>query len=327
MSGAAVPGASEAWQVQRLRETFAGAIAEGALGLVDDAATLPAPAAGSTRVICADQTIEGRHFVLGAPQDAVTAAADAGWRSIVRNVSDVAAMGGRSVGFIWTLALPTRWLDPRAASTVFEGFLEGAAEAARAYDCQLYGGDLASVGEGAMVASVTAFGDVEGRPLTRQGACVGDGIYVSRRLGASAAGLSRLLAGDRPEELPDVWRQAHLRPVPEVALGPALVGAATACMDISDGLLLDLSRLCAASGVAAELEGLERAIDPTLAGHALAEAWALTGGEDYALLFTGPDHLTDHGVRVGTIVAGEGLFRCSGGAREPLAPGGWDHFG
>jgi thiamine-monophosphate kinase len=318
---------SEAGQVQRLREAFAGAIAEGALDLVDDAAALPPPPAGATRVICADQVIEGRHFVLGDGPAALQAAADAGWRAIVRNVSDVAAMGGRCVGFIWTLAIPRSWcLRVPARTTVFQQFIEGAADAARAYDCPLYGGDVASIGEGPMVASVTAFGDVDGAPLRRSEAQAGDGIFVSRPLGASAAGLSRLLAGERADELPGPWRQAHLRPVPETVLGPALVGRASACMDISDGLLLDLNRLCQASGLAAELQGLDAIVDPSLGGHPQAAVWAQTGGEDYALLFTGPADLDSMGMRVGTLVPGEGLFSLQGGERQPLAPEGWDHF-
>lgn len=319
---------SEAGQVQRLRETFAGVIAEGALDLVDDAATLPSPPAGATRVICADQLIEGRHFLLGEGPASLEAAADAGWRAIVRNISDVAAMGGRARGFLWTLAVPARWLvRGPLTTTLFHRFLEGAADAARAHGCELYGGDLGSIGEGPMVASVTAFGDVDGEPLGRSGAQVGDGVFVSRGLGASAAGLSRLLAGDAADALPEAWRQAHLRPDPEVALGPALVGVASACMDVSDGLLLDLSRLCAASGVAAELGGLDAVIDPSVRGHEQAATWAQTGGEDYALLFTGPAHLEGQGIRVGTIVVGEGLFALEGSARRPLDPGGWDHFG
>ena len=310
---------SEAEQLERLRALFAGAVAEGALGLVDDAATLPTPAPGATRVICADQVIEGRHFVIGKGTPA-----DAGWRAVVRNVSDVAAMGATPVGFVWTLAVPRAWFDDDGA--VFVSFVAGAAEAARAFNCPLYGGDL-GVTDGPMVASVTAFGDVAGgAPLLRTGARPGDGVFVSRPLGASAAGLSRLLAGDDPSALPPVWAAAHLRPTPEHTLGPALVGRASACMDVSDGLLLDLSRLTRASGVGAVLEQPEAAIDPSIAGDPRARDWALSGGEDYALVFTTAAVVEDGAIRVGTILEEPGLFERRDGALSPLAAEGFDHL-
>jgi thiamine-monophosphate kinase len=202
-------------------------------------------------------------------------------------------------------------------------FAEGAARAAALHACPLLGGDLSRT-DGPLVCAVTMFGDVHGARHTRGGAKAGDVVWLSRKTGASAAGLRALQAGLRPQDAQGphaLALRAHLTPTPELPLGQALVGIASACMDVSDGLLLDLSRLAAASGVAINLTGLDEAID-VAAGATAADAYG--GGEDWALLFTTAAATAPSAgaIRLGEVMAGTGLWR--GG--QALAPQGWDHF-
>ncbi|MBL4818560.1 MAG: thiamine-phosphate kinase, partial [Deltaproteobacteria bacterium] len=160
--------------------------------------------------------------------------------------------------------------------------------------------------------AITIFGDVAGKPLGRRGAKPGDKIYVSKALGASAAGLEWLMANRHCEEHSDVAIQ-HLYPTPELELGQKLVNHATACMDISDGLAKDLHRLCKASKVGAELHHVPCYKDVSL-------EHALYGGEDYALLFTAPK--SRFGIEIGEITKGPALEHNG----QPLENKGYDHF-
>jgi thiamine-monophosphate kinase len=311
----------EAALVEQLKRRFAAVLAPGAAGLMDDAATLP-PISGAARVVSTDQLIEGVHFVGDEHVQS------AGWRAIARNLSDLAAMGASPVGFTWTLALPTRWLAGR--TSLLDTFARGAVAACARYGLPLLGGDVAAT-SGPFVCSVTVLGDVRGAPLSRAGARPGDGLFVSRPLGASARGLELVLRGVARSRrvLERRALAAHLWPEPELALGRALVGRASACMDVSDGLLRDLPRLCRASGIGAELseEELWAAVDP--AARALGLAVALAGGEDYALLFSLPPRRRPPrgALRIGRVVEGSALTLVGAtGARRPLFSGGFDHF-
>lgn len=325
---------------------FAGGVAGGALGFSDDAAVLPACPAGANRVVTTDLVQEGVDFRVGlGPLES------AGARAIVQNVSDLCAMGARPLGFVWSLALPGAWLDDEAAW--LGAFLAGAAEAARDAGLALFGGDL-SRSDGPMTCSITAFGDVQGAPLLRSGARPGDLLCLSRPVGASRRGLALLLEGAErvpaafamgpPAEMVSrfaAWRDGlvalereavdrHLWPRAEGSLGPALVGRASACVDVSDGLAKDLSRLCRASGTGATLNDVEVAVHPAAGISDSEVAAALTSGEEYALLFTLPpedDLAALPGVVVlGRIVEGEAVTVRIGGRVRPLAPGGFDHF-
>jgi thiamine-monophosphate kinase len=272
-------------------------------GIGDDCAVFR-PDAREDLVFTTDFTIEGRHFL-----KQTHTAFDVGYVALARSLSDLAAMGAAPVFCLVSLAVPpgleTRWL-PR--------FYRGLLSMARASGMALAGGDLASADR--IVADVMCCGRVpRGKALVRSGAKPGDSIYVTGSLGSSALGLATCRGA--------AWKR-HLRPQPRLAPGLALRNIpATAAMDLSDGLSLDLQRLCRESGVAADLTG-----DLPLAKGATLEQ-ALHGGEDYELLFTASAKVRDRlaGIpvtRIGTIrrgAAGQVTFR--GTPLEPLA---FDHF-
>ena len=218
-----------------------------------------------------------------------------GHKSLAVNVSDLAAMGA-----IPRLAVISLGLDGGERVGDLQAFYRGLGALARRHDMTIAGGDIVRSPRG-FVLHVTALGETRGRRvLTRSGANAGDLIGVTGTLGASAAGLRLLgLAIDDPRRraaTADQLIEAHLRPEPRVALGAALLEhGATAAMDLSDGLLGDLPKILAASGVAARLD--EGAIPVAAAVRALfPDEWvdlALRGGEDYELLFTAPRHAWD----------------------------------
>jgi thiamine-monophosphate kinase len=229
------------------------------------------------------------------------------------------------VAFVWSLAIPPSWSNEDVVA-----FAEGAARLAESVGCPLLGGDLSSTA-GPLCCSVTAVGRCPGVPVKRSGARAGQGVWLSQKVGASAAGL-RLLQRDRPggdEGAFFAWRKrrsdveqrcvaAHVEPAPFHTL-ESLADWAVAAIDVSDGLARDAGRLARSSGIAIDLDGLN---DAVAAGATVDDA--LFGGEDWALLFCVPDGLGDPPgcVRVGRVVEGEGVF--VGGARVPDE--GFDHF-
>lgn len=276
-----------------------------AQGIGDDCAVVQ-PRAGEDLVFTTDFTLEGRHF----ERDTHTAA-DVGHKALARSLSDLAAMGAEPVFCLLSLALPAaltgNWL---------KSFYRSLLALADHHHVALAGGDLARFDK--VIADVMCCGRVpRGRAMLRSGAKPGDSIYVTGALGASAHGF-----GERRGES---WRR-HRRPTPRVLAGLALRKLGVkACLDLSDGLSLDLARLCRESGVSAELEtGL-----PIAKGATLDEA--LHGGEDYELLFTAapakrvPRILDGLPVtRIGIITRGlPGQVRLQGRA---LTPQGFDHF-
>ncbi|MBH2006863.1 MAG: hypothetical protein I8H75_05975 [Myxococcaceae bacterium] len=287
---------SEAKIISVIKEQLKPILAPGAQELLDDCALLPPVLPGFHRVISQDAFQEKNDFQIGlGPLES------AGYRAIIQNLSDIAAAGGTPIGFLWSLEIPESWFQNDLA--FLTAFLKGAVAASQSHGVQFYGGDL-SRSALHFSCSITIFGDVKGKPLGRQGARPGDRIYVSRPLGASAAGLKNLLDGiDGPAN------PIHLYPTAELELGPKLVDIATACMDLSDGLSKDLHTLCSASKVGARVH--------TLPKHSLASAdQALLGGEDYALLFTAQD--SPYGIEIGEIVADTNEM--------PWSNCGYDHF-
>ena len=266
---------------------------------------------------------------------------DIGWKALAVNLSDVAAMGGLPRGALVTLCLPP---GRQAADVV--AFYRGMSTLAEAASAPIIGGDLSASAQ--VIASVTVIGEVESdeRVLRRAAGRIGDQVAVTGALGSAAAGLA-LLEQSKTAQEPHAARfiAAQRRPVPRLREGQALVAAGVRCgMDVSDGLAADLRKLCAASGVAAEVcladvptdEGL-----PAVLGSGY-RAQALTGGEDFELLFTGPpdvmnraqNSLADAGLIestvIGTIVAGQAgtlTVRDERGAAVPVAHEGYDHFG
>ncbi len=294
------------------------------LGIGDDSA-LVRPRPGFETILTTDLSIEGVHYVRALhPPRAV------GHRALARALSDVAAMGGRPRFALLSLAVSSdvsrHWV---------EEFYAGLLALARRESVRLIGGDTAVVA-GRGFADVVVVGEVAvGRALLRSGARPGDHIYVSGRLGLSALGLE-LLKSKRRRGLNAAVR-AHLFPAPRVALGQFLAERrlASALMDLSDGLSLDLARLCQASGVGAQLraECIPRA---GFGGARRSLERALHGGEDYELLFTVPGHKISQmpasfrGVplhSVGRMVAARGIsLELPDGTRSTLAPQGYDHF-
>jgi thiamine-monophosphate kinase len=301
-----------------------------ALGMGDDAA-LFRPKAGHQTILTCDWSLEGTHFWRDKhPPDAV------GWKCLVRAVSDIAAMGGAPRCFLLSLALPAslagRWLDD---------FLAGLRRASRKLGCVLAGGDTTR--QNVVLINVTVVGEVRtGYALLRSGAQPGDTLYVSGGLGEAELGLQILKRSKRPANRTNPLTRKHLYPEPRVALGQWLADAriASSMMDVSDGLSSDLPRLCAASGVGAQLE-MARIPRVRIPKHVLLDGidstrLALHGGDDYELLFTVPPHrsqvvpMSFQGVplnSIGTITRKRELVLLEdGGRHRQLAPGGWDPF-
>jgi thiamine-monophosphate kinase len=235
---------------------------------------------------------------------------DAGHNALARGLSDIAAMGGAPRFCLLSLAIPA-WADQVWVDRFYSGFLRLARQTAT----PLAGGDLAHAER--LACDVIVCGAVpRGRALLRAGAKAGDGIYVSGKLGGSALGLATGKGR--------AWK-VHLRPEPRLALGRFLRERlhATAAMDLSDGLSLDLNRMCVASRVSAAV-----APPPIYPGATLDQA--LHGGEDYELLFTLPPRsrppASFEGIpltRIGTIGKAPVRILLDG---QPLPPLGFDHF-
>ena len=313
-------GAGEFDLIARIRARVATR-ADVVLGIGDDAALL-APPPGRQLVVTADTLNDGVHFPRG------TSPADIGWKALAVNLSDLASMGAEPAWCTLSLSLPQS--DP----AWIEGFLDGFLDLAGQHDIALVGGDTT---RGPLSIAVTAMGLVEpGRALRRDGARVGDEVWVTGTLGDAAGGLALL---DR-EPVPALRARLD-RPTPRVAAGRALVGIATACVDVSDGLLADLGHVCARSHVAARID-----VDALPASAALMEvigeadriALQASGGDDYELCFTAPaDAGADIGAvsaqlglritRIGRIVAGEGVHPVDAKSQPWSSPRrGYDHF-
>jgi thiamine-monophosphate kinase len=247
------------------------------LGIGDDAALVTIPQ-GQELILTTDMSIEDVHFTptLHPPQAV-------GHRALARSLSDIAAMGGTPCYVLISLAISRRtkraWL---------EGFFEGLFALARRFGVAMIGGDTAVV-TGPMTADVIVAGLVPRRQaLRRSGARAGDQIYVSGRLGMAALGLRLLPSRGRIKKgVGKAALHAHLFPQPQCALGRFLSAhrLATAAMDLSDGLSIDLRRLCDSSGVGAILFA-DRIPAPVIPDTTDALELALHGGEDYQLLFT-----------------------------------------
>lgn len=299
------------------------------LGIGDDAALLAAPPAGEALCVCVDTLNAGVHFPDG------TAPFDLGWKALAVNLSDLAAMGAKPRWATLALSLPSS--DPAFVDALIDGLLSLAEQ----HSVALVGGDTT---RGPLSLSVQAIGSVApGRALRRDGARVGDAIYLSGSTGDAAAGLGilqgRIECADA--DIAQSLRERLDRPLPRVELGCALAGTAHACIDISDGLLADLGHVLTASAVGAVLD-----LDVLPVSSALRvlrpdveQRWPLqlAGGDDYELLVCGeaediealPEFARGELTRIGRIESMQGLrFERSGHAFEYRAVrSGYDHFG
>ena len=238
-----------------------------ARGLADDAAVL------GDLVLTHDSIAEGVHFLPDDPPASV------GWKLVAVNLSDLAAKGAEPLAALMSVTI--------AGDGVWEErFLSGVAAACEAYQLPLVGGDTIALPiDAPRVLGLTAIGRGGSRVPARAGGQPGDRLWLVGTLGDAAAGLS-VLQADRHAE--GVLVEAYRRPVPLLAAGRALAPHAHAMMDVSDGLLLDLTRLCTASGCGAAVDldalPLTRAFIAERGQHRAARLFAATGGDDYALL-------------------------------------------
>lgn len=298
------------------------------LGIGDDCALL-APAPGMQMAISTDMLVEGRHFFAGADARML------GHKCLAVNLSDLAAMGARPLGFTLALSLPAA--DPAWLA----GFSSGLFALADLHDCELIGGDTT---RGPLNICITVFGEVApGQALRRDAARAGDDIWISGTLGdarLALAGYWNEVALD-PETQALAAERMHL-PTPRLALGQALARLASppAALDISDGLAGDIKHILAASGVGATLDADALPAGPMLARQpqALRRRFTAAGGDDYELCFAArradreavlaaADASDTLVTRVGTIDAEPGLrFVDGSGAPLDLQVGGWDHF-
>jgi thiamine-monophosphate kinase len=258
----------------------------GAFGLDDDTAVLRVPP-GHEMVLKTDAIVGGIHFFPSDPAGAVA-------RKALRvNLSDLAAKGAKPAGFLISIALPTgvgdRWLAE---------FSRGLAADAKRYDCPLMGGDTDRT-EGPITVSIAAFGTLPtGSMVRRRGAKVGESIVVSGTIGDAALGLRLRQApiqAKRWRLTPAMRRHLlarYLLPQPRNALAVALRAHASAAMDISDGLVGDLAKLCRTSGVGAEIDAarvpLSRGARRALSFDRRLIETILTGGDDYEIIATVP---------------------------------------
>jgi len=295
------------------------------LGIGDDGALLTPPP-GESLIVVADTLVVERHFPATLPAD------DIGYRAAATNLSDIAAMGGEPR---WaTLALTMPEMNAVWAQTFLRGLFTAFDEAGVA----LVGGDTT---RGPLTITVQIVGSVPpGLALTRRGAQPGDLVYVSGTLGDAAAGL-RLLAAAPADTAAQWLAQRFCRPSARLALGRALRGLASACIDVSDGLLADLGHIATQSGCGMRIDADRLPLSDSLRrACAPAECLSLaaSGGDDYELAFTVPAARraeleaalagTAEAVTcIGQVVAGEGVVLVDG-TGLPITPAatGYRHF-
>ena len=297
---------------------------EVALGIGDDCALLTVPA-GEQLAVSTDTLVAGVHFP--DPCDPSLLAQ----RALGVTASDLAAMGATPVGFTLALTLPqadTGWLA---------AFAGGLNQAAERHGLRLIGGDTT---RGPLSLTLTVFGRVPGgAALRRSGARPGDLLCVGGSLGDAAAALPLVLGQQQlPAELAEPLLARYWQPQPQLALGQALRGLATAALDISDGLLADAGHIAASSNVTLCIEQAGLPLSAALQQLPREQALncALSGGDDYRLLFTlPPEHLSTLQAQwpelavLGWVEAGCGEVRllAEDGRELPQPVGGYQHFG
>ena len=283
------------------------------LSVGDDCAILRLQA-GERLATSVDTMVEGVHF----PQD--TFPEDIGFRAVSTAASDLAAMGARPLCMTVALTLPV------ADELWLHAFSEGLAAAVSEYHLPLVGGDTT---RGPLAISVQVLGALpSGQALLRNGARVGDEVYVSGTLGDAAAALAFIAQEWRPgAEHAEYLLERFNRPRARLELGMQLLGTATAAIDVSDGLLADAAHIAAASGVKITIDPDRLPLSPALCSCEDREAivrWALTGGDDYELCFCLPaGSVPPPGTtRIGKVEAGAGVD-CG---LDFETPRGYQHF-
>ena len=305
-----------------------------ALGIGDDAAIINLPLNSKAQLVVASDTlVEEVHF----PGDA--SAYQVAQRALCVNLSDMAAMGAAPRWFTLALTLP----QGKANEQWLKGFSDGLSEIAIAYNCALIGGDTTA---GPLAITITMLGEVPlGEGLVRSGAANGDRVYVTGILGDGAAGL---LAARKDKSLNCIDNTVSERlllsfykPHPKINIGLKIRALASACIDISDGLVADLGHICKSSGVDASVHTSRLPIHPDLEANFQGQCvdWALFGGDDYQLCFTVPaEHypMVDDWILLGELDATwiGSIIPCSDTSPAVLVDGvksqererGFDHF-
>jgi thiamine-monophosphate kinase len=324
MSKSAAEGSGEDRLIARHFRPFAKH--PGALGLADDAAVLTPPP-GCDLVLTTDGIIAGVHVFPDDPPDAIA-------RHALRvNLSDIAAKGAKPAGFLLAVALPAGTTDAWLAA-----FARGLSEDAERYGCPLLGGDTDHT-PGPLSVSITAFGTLpSGTMVRRSGASPSDALFVTGTVGDAALGLMLRKDGNAGGSLTAAQRNhlltRYVEPEPRNALAETLRAHASAALDISDGLVGDLAKLCRASGVTAQIEAarvpLSDAARALIAAEPALLERALTGGDDYEILAAVPAGKAEGfraGARaagvtvteIGRLAAGDATPQFVGSDRRPLA--------
>ena len=309
--------------IERIRGAPQSKEAAVRLGIGDDCAVLRPPP-GHELLVTTDFSLEGVHFRRDWHSPEVV-----GHRCLTRGLSDIAAMGGTPLACFLSLALPSdlpqKWADR---------FLKGLLRLAKQFKAPLAGGDTAQ-SPARVLADIVILGSVpRGKAVLRSGARPGDRIYVTGSLGGSAAAVAEL---ERGRKLREHDYPQHFSPTPRIAVGRFLreKRLASAMIDVSDGLSVDLMHICEESGDGAKLD--QRAIPLAEVGrpaHKVNLELALHGGEDYELLFTAPPSRRIPSViagvpvtMIGLITRDPGIFLADAtGHGVELQPRGWEHF-
>lgn len=296
-------------------------------GIGDDCAVFRI-GSGRLGLLTTDMSVEGAHF-----RSALMDPADIGFRSMAANISDIAAMNGRAM-----YALVSAGLPPQTGTSFIDSLFSGMIECADIFSVAVIGGDTVRAEK--PVISITLYGEVSPEILLlRSGARAGDAVYMTGFTGCSAAGMNIFYSEKPARDNYPVSVARHLRPMPAVNSLPVIARfRPTAMIDISDGILSDMRRLCEESGtgfvidcgsvpVHSELErySASHGVDPVLS--------ALTGGEEYELLFTAPDTSGPPAVTIDSVtitrigrVTEKGYMLEKDGNLMPAPEGGFDHF-
>jgi thiamine-monophosphate kinase len=308
-----------------IRRHFIRATPNALLGVGDDAALLQV-SAGNVLAVSTDMLVCGTHFFVDADPYLL------GHKALAVNLSDLAAMGATPRWATLALSLPS------ADEAWLERFSAGFFALAQRHQLGLVGGDTT---RGPLNLCVTIMGEVPASlALRRDGAKVGDEVWVSGNLGDAALALAHLQGRVHlPDSEFDAVAKALHQPQPRVALGLALRGIANSAIDVSDGLLADLGHILAASGVGAELELAAMPVSVVMRSQpALAQRCVLAGGDDYELCFTAAAQHHDELLRIakllnlpltciGKVVAGKDcIVHDAPGSSIQIESGGYDHF-
>jgi thiamine-monophosphate kinase len=315
--------------VNDIRARFSSRLPRGGTGIGDDAAIMT-PGSGKL-LATVDAMVEGVHFDLS-----LITPRQLGFKLVAVNASDIYAMAGKPQYLLLSMALP-----PQTRTSFVDRFFDGIEEGLKVHGTVLAGGDLSSsLSDISLSATVLGYAT---KPAKRSGARVGHGIFVNGTLGDSSCGfellkkIGRTVDIERGRQRPLGWKimapllKRHLTPEPR-PLGGVALSTVSSMMDLSDGLLLDLWRLCSESGAGAVLYEKSIPVSEEMRAAAMYLGidpldLALSGGEDYLILFTSGRKQIRGAVRIGEIIpSGYKLIKRSGKEMR-LAPHGYGHFG